>query len=68
MERPWVNDPATEKQIARVRAIEELFKIKYEGPLTKGGVGPFIGQHRDIFFEMQDEEIVNQSFLHFLKE
>jgi hypothetical protein len=68
MDRPWMNDPATEKQINRVREIERLFKIKYEGPMTKGGVGPFIGQHRENFFAMEHEEISNESLLHFLEE
>lgn len=67
MQRPWVNEPATEKQLNRVREIERLFGIKYEGPMTKGGVGPFIGQHRDNFFEMEDKEIKNESFASFLK-
>lgn len=67
MNKPWTYEPASEKQLNRVKEIERLFGIKYEGALTKGGVGPFIGEHRDNFFKMEHDDIVNESFLDFLK-
>jgi hypothetical protein len=68
MTKLWVNEPATDKQLNRLTEIERLFGIKFEGRMTKGGVWAFIGQHRDNFFDMEDKEAVNESFLHFMED